>query len=160
MPKGTWKCIITSNGETLDRDLNITVLDDLPSPIVLTKSTEKSQLTTSFEVANTSSINDNRTVLFEAIRDIQNTQIQPTETSTPVMSTTMMRSKTTTSEANKNDTIIGNEDSKVQIIVNVQGRKGTSSSHILLEKSGGHPKTFSASDEIQSRYYSLAFSLS
>ena len=142
--KGTWKCNIISNGETSKKFLNVTVLDDLPSPIGLAKPTKLSQLSTSSEVPKTSSISDNRT----AINDLTITQIQPTATSNPatVMIPTMMISKETTNEAsNNNGTIIGNQDSKVQIIVNVQGGENSEKSNQKR-----HPKSFNASDEIQS----------
>ena len=146
--KGTWKCNIISNGETSKKFLNVTVLDDLPSPIGLAKPTKLSQLSTSSGVAKTSSISDNRTAIFEAINDLTITQIQPTATSNPatVMIPTMMISKETTNEAsNNNGTIIGNQDSKVQIIVNVQGGQNSEKSNQKR-----HPKSFNASDEIQS----------
>ena len=109
------------------------MLDDLPSPIK-PKPTKISQLATSFEVAKTaktSSISDNRTAIFEAINDLAITQIQPKVTSNPTteMSPTMIMSNETTSEANKNGTIIGNQDSKVQIIVNVQGGQNSEKSN-------------------------------
>ena len=112
-------------------------------------------MTTSSKVAKTSSISDNRTAIFEAINDLTITQTQPKVTSNPpttVMSSTksmmMSNSKETTSEVNENGTIIGNQDSKVQIIVNVQSRENSEKSN--QER---HPKSLDASDEIQSGYH-------
>ena len=151
LPKGTWKCNITSNGETRKKYLNVTVLDDLPSPIK-PNPTKISQLATSSEVAKASSISDNRTAIFEAINDLAITQIQPKVASNPTteMSPTMMMSNETTSEANKNGTIIGNQDSKVQIIVNVHGGQNSEKSNKKRQ-----PKSIDASDEIQSGYKML-----
>ena len=125
------------------------MLDDLPSPIK-PNPTKISQLATSSEVAKASSISDNRTAIFEAINDLTITQIQPKVPSSPTteMSPTMMMSNETTSEANKNGTIIGNQDSKVQIIVNVHGGQNSEKSNKKRE-----PKSIDASDEIQSGYH-------
>ena len=124
----------------------------MPSPIK-PKPTKISQLATSSEVAKASSISYNHTAIFEAINDLSITQIQPKVTSNPTteMSPTLMMSNETTSEANKNGTIIGNQDSKVQIIVNVHG--GQNSEKKSNKKR--QPKSIDASDEIQSGYQRL-----
>ena len=131
------------------------MLDDLPSPIK-PNPTKISQLATSSEVAKASSISDNHTAIFEAINDLSITQIQPKVPSNPTteMSPTMMMSNETTSEANKNGTIIGNQDSKVQIIVNVHGGQNSEKSNKKRQ-----PKSIDASDEIQSGYQMLYFLL-
>ena len=127
----------------------------MPSPIK-PKPTKISQSATSSEIAKATSISDDRTAIFEAINDLTFTQIQPkvtlNQTTEISPSPTMMMLNETTSEANKNGTIIGNQDSKVQIIVNVHGGQNSEKSN-----QGLHPKSIEASDEIQSRCQRLYF---